>query len=266
MVFLTRILEWSSGFHTCHNVNHSQRFVTDIQYYTTAAYPCSYLEGQLARSQVAAPSEAIDAANYDVLIRHGFRRSGSFVYRPQCDRCSACLSIRLPVADFKPNRSQKRAWTRHESLVCTVIEPTFSGEHYALYKRYQKSRHPGGGMDIDDETQYTDFLVRSNVRSWMVEFREPSTDQGSGELKMVSIIDQLHNGLSAVYTFYAPESGQNLGTFNVLWQIRQAQARGLRYLYLGYWIESSKKMAYKAHFKPYELMLNGTWQTIPRIS
>lgn len=266
MAILARILDRSSGFHLCHNVNHSQRFVTDIQYYTTAAYPCSYLNGQMARSQVAAPSEAIDAVNYDVLIRHGFRRSGSFVYRPQCDSCSACLSIRLPVADFQPNRSQKRAWKQHASMVCRVIEPTFSSEHYDLYKRYQKSRHPGGGMDIDDETQYTDFLVRSKVRSWMVEFREPSTQQQPGELKMVSIIDQLHDGLSAVYTFYTPEPGQNLGTFNVLWQIQQAQAMNLRYLYLGYWIEGCQKMAYKSHFKPYELMLKGTWQAMPRIS
>jgi len=243
-------------------VNHSERFVTDIQYYATAAYPCSYLEGRLARSQVAAPSEAIDAANYDVLIQHGFRRSGSFVYRPQCDNCNACLSIRLPVADFMPNRSQKRAWAQHTSLICTVTEPAFSQEHYALYQRYQRSRHPGGGMDIDDEVQYTDFLVRSNVRSWMVEFRAPLPDQSGTELKMVSIIDVLKEGLSAVYTFYDPEPGQNFGTFNVLWQIERARAMGLRHLYLGYWIKSCQKMAYKSHFRPYELLSNGLWETM----
>jgi len=247
-------------------VNHSERFVTDIQYYATAQYPCSYLAGHLARSQVAAPSESIDAANYDVLIRHGFRRSGSFVYRPQCDSCQACLSIRLRVADFQANRSQKRAWAKHAALTCTVMAPTFSREHYELYKRYQQTRHSGGGMDVDDETQYTDFLVRTNVRSWMVEFREPATNQDVGELRMVSIIDQLKDGLSAVYTFYTPESGQNLGTFNVLWQIQQARERGLKHLYLGYWIKDCQKMAYKARFKPYELMLNGTWRSISEIS
>ena len=266
MDFLTRILELSFGPHNCRNVNHSERFVTDIQYYSTAQYPCSYLDGRLARSQVAAPSESIDAANYDVLIRHGFRRSGSFVYRPQCDSCQACLSIRLPVADFQPNRSQKRAWAQHAALSCTVIEPAFSSEHYALYQRYQRSRHAGGGMDVDDETQYTDFLVRTNVRSWMVEFREPSSTQAAGELRMVSIIDQLKDGLSAVYTFYAPEPGQNLGTFNVLWQIQQVRDRGLKHLYLGYWIKDCQKMAYKAQFKPYELMLNGIWRTMSQIS
>ncbi|MBK1683737.1 arginyltransferase [Rhodoferax fermentans] len=240
-------------------MTHSQRFVSDIQYYSTAVYPCSYMEGRLARSQVAAPSEAIDAAKYDVLIQAGFRRSGSFVYRPQCDNCKACLSIRLPVSDFKPNRSQKRAWAKHQTLTCTVMKPTFLPDHYALYKRYQKSRHPGGGMDIDDEAQYTDFLVRSNVRSWMVEFRETVPGQSATELKMVSIIDQLKDGLSAVYTFYSPEPGQNYGTFNVLWQIQQARSLGLNYLYLGYWIEGCQKMNYKSCFKPYELMQNGLW-------
>jgi arginine-tRNA-protein transferase len=209
---------------------------------------------------VAAPSEAIDSANYDVLIQHGFRRSGSFVYRPQCDNCSACKSIRVRVSDFSPNRSQKRAWTQHESLICTVINPIFSSEHYALYKRYQKHRHPGGGMDIDDETQYADFLVRSNVNSWMVEFRASVPGQTCTTLKMVSIIDLLKDGISAVYTFYDPEPGQNLGTFNVLWQIQRVRTLGLRYLYLGYWIEACEKMAYKAHFRPCELLTQGTWR------
>lgn len=242
-------------------MTHAQRFISDIQYYSTAAYPCSYLEGRLARSQVAAPSEAVDATKYDVLIQDGFRRSGSFVYRPQCDNCKACLSIRLPISEFKPNRSQKRAWAQHQSLTFKVMKPTFSPEHYDLYKRYQKSRHPGGGMDIDDEAQYTDFLVRSNVRSWLVEFRAPASSDPRAELKMVSIIDQLKDGLSAVYTFYAPEAGQNFGTFNVLWQIQQAKSLGLSYLYLGYWIEGCRKMDYKSCFKPHELMQNGTWQT-----
>ena len=219
----------------------------------------------MARSQVATPSEAIDAANYDVLIQHGFRRSGTYVYRPQCDNCSACRSIRVRLSDFKPNRSQKRAWAQHESLTCTVIRPFFSPEHYALYKRYQKSRHPGGGMDIDDETQYADFLVRTNVNSWMVEFREGVPDQPDATLKMVSIIDMLKDGISAVYTFYDPEPGRNLGTFNVLWQIQRARSMGLRYVYLGYWIEACRKMAYKSHFSPCELLTQGTWQSTDQI-
>lgn len=260
MDVLDPILELSSCYSTRDHVNHSERFVTDIQYYATAAYPCSYLKGELARSQVVAPSEAIDSANYDVLIQHGFRRSGSFVYRPQCDNCSACKSIRVRVPDFRPNRSQKRAWAQHESLICTVIDPIFSSEHYALYKRYQKYRHPGGGMDIDDETQYADFLVRSNVNSWMVEFRAALPGQTGTTLKMVSIIDLLKDGISAVYTFYDPEPGQNLGTFNVLWQIQRARAIGLRHLYLGYWIEACGKMAYKSRFRPFELLTQGTWR------
>lgn len=247
-------------------MNHSERFVTDVQYYSTAQYPCSYLAGHLARSQVVAPTESIHAANYDLLIRHGFRRSGSFVYRPQCEACDACLSIRLPVADFQPNRSQKRAWTQHATLTCIVMEPAFFREHYELYQHYQKSRHAGGSMDVDDEAQYTDFLVRSNVRSSLVEFREPSVTRGAGELRMVSIIDHLKDGLSAVYTFFSPDLGQNLGAFNILWQIQQARDRGLAHLYLGYWIKDCQKMAYKARYEPYELLINGSWQLGRKIS
>jgi len=242
-------------------VTHPLRFVSNkLQYYTTAVYPCSYLVGQQARSLVASPSDAIDAANYAKLIEHGFRRSGAYVYRPHCDHCHACLSARVPVNDFKPNRSQQRAWKQHAALTCTVIKPVFSDEHYALYTQYQRARHAGGGMDIDDEVQYTDFLVKTNVNSFMVEFRQTQADDAEGELVMVSIIDQVDAGISAVYTFYAPTPGLNLGTFNVLWQIRHAASLGLRYVYLGYWIGACAKMSYKARFKPCELFVNDKWE------
>ncbi len=233
----------------------------NLQYYATAAYPCSYLEGHIARSQVAVTSDAIADLQYSKLIQHGFRRSGLFIYRPYCDHCQACTSIRLPVADFKPNKSQKRAWARHGVLKPTVIEPGFLDEHYALYLRYQKARHLGGGMDQDDAAQYTEFMVKTNVDSCTVEFRQPSVDHVNGELKMVSIIDRLEDGLSAVYTFYAPEPQQNYGTFNVLWQIQHAQSLGLNYLYLGYWIANCKKMSYKVRFTPHELFSEGRWTT-----
>lgn len=242
-------------------MNDSQRLITEkLQFYATAAYPCSYLKGQVAKSQVVAPSEAINVNNYDMLIRHGFRRSGAFVYRPHCDDCQACLSIRLPVADFAPSRSQKRAYRQHAALSAQVIQPVFSAEHYALYQRYQKARHAGGGMDVDDEAQYTDYLVKTNVQSWMVEFRQPQPDTPNAVLKMISIVDQLHDGLSAVYTFYEPGPAQNLGTFNVLWLIERARALGLHYVYLGYWIADCAKMAYKARFQPCEILSSDSWQ------
>ena len=234
-----------------------------LQYYATAAYPCSYLEGRIARSQVAAPSEAIDMHRYTKLVQHGFRRSGHFIYRPYCDYCQACTSLRLPVSDFQPNRSQRRAWLQHQLLKPSIVKPTFSAEHYALYKLYQNARHAGGGMDIDDVEQYIEFLVATHVQSFMVEFRLAlPADHAKNELKMVSIIDRLHDGLSAVYTFYKPELRQNYGTFNVLWQIQQTQSLGLNYLYLGYWIGACSKMSYKTRFKPFELFVDGKWTIV----
>ena len=230
-----------------------------LQFYATSAYPCSYLDGLVARSQVVAPSEAVDAVVYNELIQRGFRRSGQFVYRPDCQLCRACQSIRLSVMQFEPNRSQKRAWLQHAELTHAVIAPIFREEHYALYARYQKARHAGSGMDSDDIDQYEDFLINTQVDSLMVEFRLPRADDELGELKMVSIIDKLNHGLSAVYTFFEAEPGQNYGTFNVLWQVYLARALGLQYLYLGYWIENCSKMSYKSRFKPHELYINGSW-------
>ncbi len=226
-----------------------------LQFYLTSAYSCSYLTGRMARSQVATPSHLITAEVYSDLIKLGFRRSGAYVYRPLCDRCRACVPVRLIVDEFDPNRTQRRALKRHGNMSYHMLPLRFEQEHFELYRRYQSQRHPGGGMDQDDQQQYRQFLLESGVSTNLVEFRENDV------LRMVSLVDVVNDGLSAVYTFFDPAIEQaSFGTYNVLWQIQRCRALRLPYLYLGYWIADSPKMAYKVRFRPLEGLVDGHWQ------
>lgn len=228
-----------------------------IQFYSTSPYPCSYLPDREARSQVATPAHLINTPIYSQLVHAGFRRSGLFTYRPSCDRCKACIPVRLPVERLELTRSQRRALKKHVGLEVRELPLLFNREHYALYTRYQAHRHAGGGMDEDNLEQYAQFLLESSVDTHLMEFSE------EGQLRMVSIIDILENGLSSVYTFFDPDiPGTAFGIYNILWQAQLCQQLNLPYLYLGYWIKESRKMSYKSDFRPLQGYVNGTWRDL----
>ena len=228
-----------------------------LHLYLTAPYPCSYLEGLEARSQVATPSFLISTPIYSELVRHGFRRSGTFTYRPRCDTCQQCVPVRVEADAFVPTRSQRRSYKQHKGLEVTLHSLRDKAEYFELYRRYQEARHRDGGMDDDSPEQYRNFLLQSHVETMLIEFRENTV------LRMVSVVDVLVDGLSAVYTFYDPDvPHSSFGTFNVLWQIELCRKLQLPYLYLGYWIADSRKMAYKANFQPLQGLQGGEWKAI----
>ncbi|MBK8181424.1 MAG: arginyltransferase [Candidatus Competibacteraceae bacterium] len=225
----------------------------DLRMFLTTDYPCSYLPGQQARNLVADPTAA-DARLYTQLAQLGFRRSGDHIYRPHCRDCVACRSLRIPVEQFQPNRSQRRIWDRNQDLAVQMIEAEFKEEHFDLYARYLGARHAGGGMDPANPENYWSFIASRWSPTALGEFRRGQ------QLVAVAVIDRLDNGLSAVYTFFdSLEENRSLGTFAILWQIAEAKQLQLKWLYLGYWIEQCAKMAYKSRFKPHEIFAIEHW-------
>lgn len=222
-----------------------------------AEHACSYLEHRLARSVFVDPQLRLDAERYGALLDLGFRRSGNYVYRPACAGCQACQPARVPVAEFVPDRGQRRCARANGDLQVTV-EAGLNDEHYALYRRYLLARHPGGGMDPDDREAFHAFLSSS----WGFSEILAARDRG-GRLVAGGVVDRVPRGLSAVYTWFEPaQARRSLGTFMVLAQIERARALGLPYLYLGYWVQGSATMDYKRRFRPLQVLGREAWRAM----
>lgn len=230
----------------------------NLNLYITAVHPCPYLPEREAMNLLVDPCYRMNTELYARLLNDGFRRSGADVYRPHCKRCDACISTRIPVQAFTPNRSQRRNIQRNQDLQVCVNRNGFSAEYAELYRRYIRKRHAGGGMDSDSTSTFASFLLTAWCKTALVEFRH------EGTLLAVAAVDELKTGLSSVYTFFDPEEGERrgLGTYAVLWQIAQAQQQGLPYVYPGYWIAESAKMRYKIRFQPIEGLVDGQWRRL----
>lgn len=213
--------------------------------------PCPYLPGREERNVAAELSGADAGEIYDAAVRAGFRRSHDIIYRPACPGCEACVPVRINVRDFMMRRSFARTERRNGGLRVNVVAPATAGEeHYALFTRYQSTRHAGGGMDRMSAGEFEALMLASPVQTFTAEFRD-----AGGALAGVMLADAVGDGVSAVYSFFDPERARDgLGTFMVLWLVRHARALGLDYVYLGYWIARSRKMAYKARFRPLEAL------------
>ncbi len=228
-----------------------------LKVYATPPHACSYLPEKLAANAFIDPTYTPSLDSYQLLIDRGYRRSGDHLYRPNCPGCAACVPCRVRSGDFRPNRSQRRCWKKNEDLDVQLHPAAFSEEAFALYARYLNSRHADGDMANPDEDGFRNFLYASWSNTWFIEFHL------AGRLVSIAVIDMLPRGYSAVYTFFDPElANRSLGTYAVLWQIEHARMQGLPVVYLGYWIEGSRKMQYKSNFKPLEVLQDGIWQSL----
>lgn len=231
------------------------------RFFVTAPTPCPYLPGKQERkvfTELAGPSPV---ELNDALSRIGFRRSQNVAYRPSCADCSACISVRVCADEFEPTASQKRALKRNGDLVVRAREPWATQEQYDLLSAYLAVRHPAGGMADMSEEDFAAMVEHSPVDSCVVEYREPDVDGRPGRLVGACLTDRQADGLSMVYSFYAagPHDRVGLGTYIILDHIMRAGRSGLPYVYLGYWIDGSARMAYKAKFRPLERLGPRGW-------
>lgn len=226
-----------------------------LGFFRTPPHDCGYLPNKKAVTMFVDPRVRLDQSSYTLLSEHGFRRSGAHVYRPRCQHCSACVPIRVPVRAFKPNRSQRRTLKKNSDVTLTEKPARYEEEHFKLYEKYISHRHVGGGMEDPDPSSYVDFLTTSWADTSFLEFRLGQS------LYAVAVIDHLSDSLSAVYTFFDPElASRSPGRLAILREIELAKDLGFQWLYLGYWIENCRKMAYKTEFSPHQKFIDGCWQ------
>ncbi len=226
-------------------------------FYITPGHQCSYLPAKLATTLYVDPQAPKSNRLYTHLSKFGFRRSGEHLYAPYCNHCQACVPVRIPVHEFSINRNQARTWKQNEDLEVIPVEAGFRREEYALYCHYLASRHPGSSMCDPSPDDYLSFLTSS----WSeTVFYRISVDN---KLIAMAVIDRLEDSLSSVYTFFDPESERRSpGKYAILLAIEEARILGLKWVYLGYWIEKCSKMAYKNQYKPMEYYYNRQWSTV----
>ncbi len=232
------------------------------RFFVTAPAPCPYLPGRTER-KVFAELKGTDVAGMnEALGSIGFRRSQNVVYRPSCDFCQACISLRVLATRFKPSASQRRLLRRHQDLEVHACEPWATDEQWELLRRYIGDRHPQGGMAGMDGHDYADMVEQSPVDTVVVEYREPSEGGRPGRLVGACLTDKQSDGLSMIYSFYETGDGarDGLGSYIILDHIMRAGLAGLPHVYLGYWIEQCERMAYKTRFQPSELLIGGQWR------
>ncbi len=236
------------------------------QFYLTAPSPCPYLPGQQERKIFTHLVGKRASSLNDLLTQTGFRRSQTIAYRPACESCRACVSVRVLVEDFRPNASQRRAARANADLVSAFTPPKPTNEHFALFRTYLDVRHPAGGMADMSSLDFAMMVEDTHIDTQLVEYRARAAEgQGAGPLYAVCLTDRLADGLSLVYSFYAPHHARrSLGAFVILDHIEKARALGLPHVYLGYWVEGSRKMGYKAAYLPQERLGLHGWVRVER--
>ncbi|MFC0632696.1 arginyltransferase [Brevundimonas balnearis] len=233
-----------------------------LRFFMTSSAPCPYLDGKFERKVFANLPFADGARVNDQLTHSGFRRSQNIAYRPACEACDACVSVRVPVMRYVFSKSERRTLRRNADLQRCLVEAEATAEQFMLLKRYLGARHAGGGMSEMTWPDYVAMVEDTAVRTHLIEYRLPSTD-GPGRLVGVALTDLLHDGLSMVYSFFDPDhADRSLGMFAILDHLRQAAAVRLPYVYLGYWVKNSPKMDYKGRFRPLEQLTPLGWRPL----